>query len=52
MAAKNKVKASSNIFTAIVALAAGIVIASAGFIAYTCHAYYGVIFKIAEVSRY
>jgi hypothetical protein len=40
------VKATSDIFTAILALSTGIVIASASFIAYTCMTYYGEVFKI------
>jgi hypothetical protein len=40
------VKPTSNIFTAILALATGIVIASASFIAYTHYVNYGEIFKI------
>ena len=46
------VKASNNIFTAILALSTGIVIASAGFIAYTCYANYGEIFKILEAPKF
>lgn len=41
------VKPTSDIFTAVLALSTGIVIASAIFIAYTCYANYGEIFKIA-----
>jgi hypothetical protein len=46
------IKPSSDIFTAILALGTGIVIASAAFIAYTCNMYYGEIFKIVEASRF
>ena len=43
---------TSDIFTAILALSTGIVIASAAYIAYTCSSYYGEIFKIVEASRF
>jgi hypothetical protein len=46
------VKATSDIFTAILALSTGIVIASAVFIAYTCYANYGEIFKVAKASGF
>ncbi len=35
-------------FTAILALATGIVVASTVFVAYTCSAYYGTIIKVVE----
>lgn len=46
------VKTTSDIFTAILALSTGIVVASAAFIAYTCFTYYGEIFKIVEAPRF
>jgi hypothetical protein len=46
------VKPASDIFTAILALGTGIVIASAAFNAYTCFAYYEAIFKIVEAPRF
>jgi hypothetical protein len=41
-----KVVASSNLYTAILALAFGIVLATAAFVAYKCYFQYGTIFKI------
>jgi flagellin-like protein len=41
-----KVYVSSNIYTAILAIAFFIVLAAAAFVAYTCYSQYGTIFKI------
>jgi len=41
-----KVIAASNIYTAILALAFAVVLATTAFIAYTCYSQYGTIFKI------
>ena len=38
--------APSNLYTIILALALGIVLATAAFVAYKCHFQYGTIFKI------
>jgi len=46
------IKTSSDIFTAILGLSTGIVIASAAFIAYTCYVNYGAIFKIVEATGF
>ena len=43
---------TNDIFTAILALSTGIVIASAAFIAYTCYVNYGAIFTIVEATRF
>lgn len=41
-----KVTASDNLYTVILALAFGVVLVTAVFIAYKCHLQYGTIFKI------
>ncbi len=41
-----KVFVPSNIYTAMVAIAFFIVLATAAYVAYTCHTQYGTIFKI------
>jgi len=41
----------NNIYTAILALATGVVLATAVFIAYKCYADYGTIFKVMEAAR-
>jgi hypothetical protein len=46
-----KVKASSNLYTALLALACGIVLATAGFVAYKCWFDYGTLFQITESIR-
>lgn len=46
-----KIKASSNLYTALMALACGIVAATAGFVTYKCWFDYGTIFKIVENIR-
>jgi hypothetical protein len=46
-----KVKASSNLYTALLALACGVIAATAGFVAYKCWSDYGTIFKIVEYIR-
>lgn len=45
--AKGKqVKASHNIYTVVLAVATGAVLAVAGFVLYMCHSQYGAIFKL------
>jgi hypothetical protein len=46
-----KVQASSNLYTALLALACGIVLATAGFVSYKCWFDYGTLFKITEYIR-
>jgi len=41
----------SDIFTALLALATGAVLATSVYICYLCYSYYGTIFKIAEAVR-
>lgn len=41
-----KTIAVSDLYTAVLALATGVVLATAGFVAYQCHMDYGTIFKI------
>lgn len=45
------VKASNNLYTALLALACGIVAATAGIVAYKCWFDYGTLFRIVEVLR-
>jgi hypothetical protein len=45
-----KVIASSNLYTVVLALACGIVIATAGLVAYKCWFDYGTLFKILEAG--
>ncbi|MHC4706693.1 MAG: hypothetical protein ACYS8I_06360 [Planctomycetota bacterium] len=42
----SKIAAASNLYTAILALAVGIVSATAAFVAYMCYIQYGTIWKI------
>ena len=49
--ATGKVKALSNIYTALLALACGAAAATAGVVAYKCWFDYGTLFKIVEVLR-
>ena len=44
-----KVKASSNLYTALLALACGVVVATAGFVVYKCWLVYETLFKIGNV---
>jgi hypothetical protein len=44
-----KVKASSNLYTALLAFACGVVAATAGFVAYKCWFVYEVLFNIGNV---
>jgi hypothetical protein len=44
-----KMKASSNIYTALLALACGVVAATAGFVAYKCWFVYETLLKIVNV---
>jgi hypothetical protein len=46
-----KVKASSNLYTALLALACGAIAATAGFVAYKCFFDYGTLLKIVENIR-
>ena len=46
-----KVKAANNLYTALLALACGVVAATAGFVAYKCWFDYGTLFKITEYIR-
>ena len=46
-----KVKAFSNIYTALLALACGATAVTAGVVAYKCWFDYGTLFKIIEVLR-
>ncbi len=50
MNAKNS-NAASNLYTALLALACGIVAATAGLTAYKCYFDYETLFKIVEVFR-
>ncbi len=43
--------ASSDVYTAIVAIAFGAVIATAAYVAFTCYTNYGTIFSIVEATR-
>ncbi len=43
---KQKVAASNNLYTVILALAFGVVAATAAFIAHNCYSQYGTFFKI------
>ncbi len=46
-----KIKALSNLYTALLALACGAVAATAGFVAYKCWFVYETLFKIVENVR-
>ena len=46
-----KIKASSNLYTALLALACGAVAVTAGFVAYKCYFVYETLFKIVENVR-
>jgi hypothetical protein len=46
-----KPKASSNLYTALLALACGIVAGTAGFVAYKCFFDYGTLLQIVENIR-
>lgn len=48
----NKIKPASNNYTAMLALATGIVIASAIFITVKCIAFYGTVFRIMEPPQF
>ena len=52
MKSNKKISPKSDTFTAILALATGIVIASSAFIAYMCFAYYESVFKIASPTGF
>jgi len=51
MSPAKKTIVPSNIYTVILALATGIVFATAVFIAYKCYADYGTFFKVMEAAR-
>ena len=51
MAANKKTGAISNVYTAILALVTGTVLATAVFVAMKCMTDYDTIFKIVEVAR-
>ncbi len=44
----SKVKASSNLYTALLSLACGSVAATAGFVAYKCLFVYGTLLKVVD----
>jgi hypothetical protein len=46
-----KAKASSNLYTALLALVCSAVAATAGIVAYKCWFDYGTLFKIVEILR-
>jgi len=46
-----KAKAPSNLYTALLAMACGAVVATAGFVAYECYFVYGTLLKIVENIR-
>jgi hypothetical protein len=50
-AANGKAKASSNLYTALLALACGAVAATAGFVAYKCYLFYETLLKVVENVR-
>ncbi|HPD47897.1 MAG TPA: hypothetical protein P5279_14820 [Anaerohalosphaeraceae bacterium] len=49
--AKKPVSAVSDLYTAILALATGVVLATAIFVTVKCHIDYGTIFKIVQSTR-
>ena len=51
MSPKNKPVAISDLYSAVLALAAASVLATAIFVAIKCFADYGTVFKIVELSR-
>lgn len=51
MSPKKKTIAVSDLYTAILALAASVVLATAVFVAYKCYVDYETIFKIVEAAR-
>lgn len=48
----NKIKPASDSYTAILALATGVVIAAAIYVIVKCIAFYGTVFTVAETSRF
>ncbi|MHC5082601.1 MAG: hypothetical protein ACYTET_01495 [Planctomycetota bacterium] len=46
--AKKEAKAGSDVYTALLALASLSVLATAGFVTFTCWTYYGTLFSIAQ----
>lgn len=48
----NKTKLASDSYTAILAVATGIVIATAIYVTVKCFAFYGMVFTIAGTSRF
>jgi hypothetical protein len=51
MSPSRKTIAPNNLYTALLALALGVVVATTIFIAVKCYTDYGTIFKIVELSR-
>ena len=51
MSPAKKTAIPNNIYTAILALAMGVVLATAVFVAYKCYADYDTIFKVMEAAR-
>jgi hypothetical protein len=51
MSPTKKTIAPSNLYTAVLALATGVVLATAVFVAFKCFTDYGTIFKIVEAAR-
>lgn len=49
--AKKAVKESSDVFTALLALATVSVVATAGYVGWMCYTYYGTIFSIVQSPR-
>ncbi len=48
MSPKKKIAAASDVFTAILALATCVSVATAAYVAFTCYTYYGTIFQIVQ----
>ena len=51
MSKKKKTAASSDVYTAILALATCVAASTAGYIAYICYTNYGSIFQVVEAIR-
>ena len=48
----NKIKLASDSYTAILAVATGIVIATVIYVTVKCFAFYGAVFTVVETSRF
>lgn len=48
--AKNKVSAESNVYTAMLALAALALVATVGFVVFMCNSQYDTVYKIVEAT--